>query len=590
MMPIFLGALCAFKQPKKKICSKITAFLLLFFGKVYSQNSSFTGDPMPLKGKFNTAGGVDAFKLCNGSYNCAIGYQALSGGNAPFNTRGDSNTAVGANAMYNSSGGRDNVGVGYNALWRNNVGKGNTAVGSNSLKNSLNKDGNTAIGSEALYANSDGAANTALGYRSLVSNINGSGNVAIGCLSLVESQTGNFNTIVGSEALHYNINGSNNCALGNQAGLNNNGSGNVFIGFSAGYNEQGDNKLYISNNQNKPLIYGDFSDVKIGIGTNKANSALSITPSEWGSKITLVDGEDILNHCGFGVSANHQFNYEVYDNSYSHVFYQGGKNGTGMELMRIQGDGKIGIGNSNPQAALDISSTNSGVLLPRLTTLQRDAIALPIQRGMIIYNINTEKLNYYDGTTLSWKEVGGGTANPAGNNSNIQFNNNGSFGAYTNFVWDNNKKMLGIETSTPTATLTVNGNALIGDPSNIAIKGSYKLYVQTGILTEKVTIAASNSTKWADYVFSEKYNLKSFQELKNYIKKNKHLPNIPSAEEITKNGIDLAAMDAKLLEKIEELHLYTLQLEKIIQTERCEKDKLKARLEKIEQILKNKFL
>ena len=47
-----------------------------------------------------------------------------------------------------------------------------------------------------------------------------------------------------------------------------------------------------------------------------------------------------------------------------------------------------------------------------------------------------------------------------------------------------------------------------------------------------------------------------------YIRTNKHLPNIPSALDVNKNGIELADMDLKLLEKIEELHLYVLQLER----------------------------
>ncbi|MEO7264292.1 MAG: hypothetical protein ABIW38_05235, partial [Ferruginibacter sp.] len=54
-------------------------------------------------------------------------------------------------------------------------------------------------------------------------------------------------------------------------------------------------------------------------------------------------------------------------------------------------------------------------------------------------------------------------------------------------------------------------------------------------------------------------------ELENYIKINKHLPNIPSAEEIKNEGMDIAAMNAKLLEKIEELHLYILQQQKQIE-------------------------
>lgn len=106
-----------------------------------------------------------------------------------------------------------------------------------------------------------------------------------------------------------------------------------------------------------------------------------------------------------------------------------------------------------------------------------------------------------------------------------------------------------------------NGKVTIGNPSNM--NGNYKLYVETGIITEKLKVATVSN--WADYVFDKKYNLLSLREVEKYIKTNKHLPNVPSAEEVAKEGIDMAKMDAKLLEKIEELTLYVIQLNKKIE-------------------------
>jgi hypothetical protein len=63
---------------------------------------------------------------------------------------------------------------------------------------------------------------------------------------------------------------------------------------------------------------------------------------------------------------------------------------------------------------------------------------------------------------------------------------------------------------------------------------------------------------WPDYVFNEKYQLISLQEVEKSINENKHLPNIPSAEEIEKNGLQLGEMNRKLIEKIEELTLYII--------------------------------
>jgi len=97
---------------------------------------------------------------------------------------------------------------------------------------------------------------------------------------------------------------------------------------------------------------------------------------------------------------------------------------------------------------------------------------------------------------------------------------------------------------------------------NVLPKPNYKLFVEKGILTEKVKVAVKNSLEWADYVFEENYELMPIDELENYVTENKHLPNVPSAEAMVKDGLDVAKMDAKLLEKIEEAHLYIIELKK----------------------------
>ena len=70
----------------------------------------------------------------------------------------------------------------------------------------------------------------------------------------------------------------------------------------------------------------------------------------------------------------------------------------------------------------------------------------------------------------------------------------------------------------------------------------------------------------ADYVFEEDYNLRALDDLSKYIATNKHLPNVPRAQEIQDNGVNLAHFSGRLLEKIEELTLYTLQQEETIQS------------------------
>lgn len=135
--------------------------------------------------------------------------------------------------------------------------------------------------------------------------------------------------------------------------------------------------------------------------------------------------------------------------------------------------------------------------------------------------------------------------------------------------------------SNPYVTLfsvTHKGKVAIGlDPTDPGtFSGTYKLYVADGILTEKVKVAWHNSADWADYVFEEKYPLMPLSELEEFVGAHKHLPNVPSAQEVTEKGFDLAEMDGRLLEKIEELTLYTIEQQKQI-------DALKAQLNSSEQ-------
>ncbi|WP_052752887.1 hypothetical protein [Kordia zhangzhouensis] len=127
---------------------------------------------------------------------------------------------------------------------------------------------------------------------------------------------------------------------------------------------------------------------------------------------------------------------------------------------------------------------------------------------------------------------------PAGSNN---------FGNYYMFLTDTGKVSIGLD---PNAAGTYNGD--------------FKLYVSEGIMTEKVKVTLRSSSDWSDYVFEDDYKLLPLEEVEAHIEKNGHLPNVPSAEEVAKEGIDLAKMDAKLLEKIEELTLYVIEQQKQI--------------------------
>lgn len=86
---------------------------------------------------------------------------------------------------------------------------------------------------------------------------------------------------------------------------------------------------------------------------------------------------------------------------------------------------------------------------------------------------------------------------------------------------------------------------------------------------------------WADYVFRRDYKLRTLEEVEKHIEEKGHLPNIPSAADVEKNGINLGEMDAKLLEKIEELTLYSIEQNKQMQKQSDEITELKKQVQQL---------
>ena len=105
----------------------------------------------------------------------------------------------------------------------------------------------------------------------------------------------------------------------------------------------------------------------------------------------------------------------------------------------------------------------------------------------------------------------------------------------------------------------------------------YKLYVEQGILTEKVKVAVKDSKDWFDNVFAPDYQLLSIQKLEKFINDNKHLPDVPTTEEVMANGLDLGKMNATLLKKVEELTLYMISLKKELDETKASLEELKSK-------------
>jgi hypothetical protein len=108
----------------------------------------------------------------------------------------------------------------------------------------------------------------------------------------------------------------------------------------------------------------------------------------------------------------------------------------------------------------------------------------------------------------------------------------------------------------------------------------YRLIVQDGILSEKIKVALKTSASdWADYVFDTEYKSKmmSLEEVETFTIKNKHLPNVPSADDMVKSGLDVAKTSKMFMEKIEELTLYMIDLNKEVKALKAENEALKRK-------------
>lgn len=131
----------------------------------------------------------------------------------------------------------------------------------------------------------------------------------------------------------------------------------------------------------------------------------------------------------------------------------------------------------------------------------------------------------------------------------------------------------GATTSTTVGFLAVgNFDAAFTMPTS----NSYRLIVQDGIITEKVKVALRTTADWADYVFDPSYKLISLDKVEEFTKLNKHLPNVPSADEMASNGLDVGQTSKMFMEKIEEITLYLIELNKQVQALKAENETLKA--------------
>ncbi len=208
--------------------------------------------------------------------------------------------------------------------------------------------------------------------------------------------------------------------------------------------------------------------------------------------------------------------------------------------------GKVGIGTNTPEYFLHLSKTSATGNAKNLPWIQVD-------------NLNTTGHSFagfgFSGInkTVRFDMFLDGAGYFNSGTPNVYFRTNDAYPIM--FGTDNTIRM----------KIDDIGNVIIG-ANGLATPAGYKLYVEDGILAEKVKVAVKSSADWSDFVFEDNYELKDLTEVESYIKANKTLPGVPSANDVVNNGIDLGSMDALLLQKIEELTLYIIQQQKEIES------------------------
>ena len=240
--------------------------------------------------------------------------------------------------------------------------------------------------------------------------------------------------------------------------------------------------------------------------------------------------------------------------------------------------GNVGIGTTNPSAKLEIVNNGNASLRVGITSNMANTHTQLINSLAVLGdNSSTVTSNgavawdfYNNGNNPSWsgtlmQHVGTAVSGnmygiPASNLGILLFQN-----VQNGVIASNGSNIFISPLGNLTASFLTNGSVGIGTTNT----GSFKLAVEGKIGAREVHVTSQNP--WPDYVFSNQYKLKSLNTLEDYIKKNNHLPDMPSANEVKNNGIELGQMNAKLLEKVEELTLYVIDLKKEIEQLKKEK-------------------
>ncbi len=469
---------------------------------------------------------------------------------APLTIQGNLNLPTGFSLQYNNqtylqspATGSDNTYLGFSA-GKTGSGSQNTFLGSQTGQANTTGTDNVFIGNNAGRSNTTGAFNLFVGGNAGQANTTGRENLYFGAGSGFSNTSGRFNTFVGINSGYSTTTGENNVFFGQRAGFSNtNGNFNLFIGASTGYtNASGVYNTFVGNGAGYSNVGGNNNTM---IGLNAGFKTLASDNVSIGYNAGLENTSGIRNTfigTGAGVSSANPNLQNATAIGYGALV------ATSNSVVLGAG-ANVGIGTSAPTARLHIVSGTANASGLRLESLNSSSPATGGQNKFLTVDGSG---NVILGTAGS----GGRTGTEDG-------------------LW---VRPSGGLLKTTQDDAVVIGQQLTNTPAG------YKLFVDEGILTERVKVAVKNTAEWSDYVFAPGYRLRPLAEVEQHIRQWGHLPGVPSARQMVEQGNDLNKTDAKLLEKLEELTLYSIEQQKLIEQQQQAIKSLQQQLSKVDEL------
>lgn len=291
------------------------------------------------------------------------------------------------------------------------------------------------------------------------------------------------------------------------------------------------------------------------------DASMHMGMASWGSGIIEVGG--VLNNVG---SPGLLMNYFCGRN----IFMCTGSNGGNVYAgdffsaqKHVEIGGVLGIVNAPTNIALDVF-VNDGIGIRVKSYFDPLSTISVFNTGTVFNGKNTFNV-LADGRTEILTESNKKALSISGQNSNSIISENF-------VVYGDGRVQIGKSFGNPVSALTVGGQIAMINGTN----GNYEFLVDNSGALYCRSVRVKLGTL-PDYVFEENYKLKTLNEVELYYKKHKHLEGVPSEKEVVKNDLDLGEMASILLKKVEELTIYTVELNKQLEISKMEIELLKKK-------------